>query len=102
MSHRRLRTRASSSTTKTLGLRSSFIGPLHSTGVVRTRASATIPVRNAAPGESCERGLAARTPPADAHLEPLDDSGDSLAEADAHRLEPVARRAPLELVEQRR
>src|SRR5438034_10322716 len=57
---------------------------------------------DAAPGSSCERGLAARTPPADAHLEPLDDSGDSLPEADAHRLEPVARRAPLELAEQRR
>src|SRR2546430_1946221 len=35
-------------------------------------------------------------------LDPLDDGGDPLAEANAHGLEPIARAAPLELVEQRR
>src|SRR3954451_19139370 len=35
-------------------------------------------------------------------LEPLDDAGDRLAEADAHARDPVACLAALELVEQRR
>src|SRR5216117_1985714 len=35
-------------------------------------------------------------------LDPLDVGGDPLAEANAHGLEPIARAAPLELVEQRR
>src|SRR3989441_6094942 len=53
--------------------------------------------------QSCSEGClgGGRRPPPIAS-EPLDDGRDPLAEADAHRLEPVATAAPLKLVEQGR